>query len=197
MRDMSQEQEQENEPRVICNMCGMRISLLDLVPHILVCHSAEEEIEAAAAAADETHDQDAWVTTTVMMFVLPVNDGEEEEDARSPLPPHDEVLSPVVPDETDNMCPVCLCPLSEAKDVVRIKNCGHVYCDACITKWLYEHSARECALCKQDVRGASRSKRARSEEEEEDEEDDGYSDWRPERRRVRVRIHDQESTTIE
>ena len=34
--------EEVNEPSVCCQICGVRVSLLGLVPHLLVCHSTEE-----------------------------------------------------------------------------------------------------------------------------------------------------------
>ena len=176
--------------------------MLDYVPHLLVCHSTSS-VELGAVEEDRllatreegessNNSEPSWVTTT-MLLIFP--DDDEGYAARSPIPPHDQVLSEVAGEDrgnlrSDDVCPVCLCPLAELEKVVRIRNCGHVYCDPCITTWLYTRSARECAMCKRDVRGGAKRDRDFAEDEDEDADaDDGYDDWRPQRRRRTHAFH--------
>jgi hypothetical protein len=103
-------------------------------------------------------DESSGQTTMILMMPDAWFHEEYETPPRSPMPSRDQVLASVDDlgnYDQDDMCPVCLCSLKELEDVVRIKNCGHVYCDPCITTWLYDRNARECAVCKRDVRGSS------------------------------------------
>lgn len=91
-----------------------------------------------------------------------------------------ERLWQVLNDESECMCPVCTEALQSSSG--SITPCGHLFCNACLERWLNEHS--ECPLCRQPCRQRSvtpmdevyealkreHERRAAAEEEEEEEE---------------------------
>ena len=49
----------------------------------------------------------------------------------------------------DDKCPICLEHYYELECETRKLNCGHCYCDACITYWLSKH--KRCPCCQIDL----------------------------------------------
>jgi hypothetical protein len=137
--------------------------------------SGSSSSSSSSSSADDGDDEDEESSSEpagiLWIFII---EGDSEPES-SPLPPQHEVLSPAQPpEEGGDVCPVCLCDLGEVDQVVRIKACGHLYCEPCIVKWLYESRSKLCAVCKRDVRGSV--KRVR----EDDPDADADQDSRPE-----------------
>jgi len=59
------------------------------------------------------------------------------------------VPKPVDERSDDDMCPICRDVLGGEEGVAREMICGHVFCDACISKWL--QSSKKCPLCVCDL----------------------------------------------
>lgn len=63
--------------------------------------------------------------------------------------PYTEWKDDVETNRNQTKCPICLDDFITGNNYRKLKECGHMYCDECLSIWFKEH--KTCPICKKDV----------------------------------------------
>lgn len=158
----------ENNTYLICPVCDLHFQLVDFRNHMLHTHpeflaiwasalfgpmfQPEEYLNYVRSMLVDTEEYDIDNMTYEQLLELCEQIGDHKEGIQD----IEVVLEKVecVDSLTETNCPVCLEEFStkHAREIEKIKSCGHIFCSDCIRKWFTEN--KRCPMCKADAQTA-------------------------------------------